>query len=752
MNKEQFSKVFPLGTHLCREPMPAMSEMKHDMELLKKKGFNLIKLQENWMLDEPDEGYYDFSRYDELIAHAGKLDLGVYLGLTCEQAPNWLWRKHPDARMINRDGLPVSYQAQSTLPADGKPGPCYDHPGAMADQLRFIRKLVTDLGQHENIVVWNTWQEIGYWPEMFLNSTVCYCPNTLAAYRKWLSGLYEGDIGKLNCHWNVKYCCFEDILPEMSKRRGDTAQEFYFHYYMDNVNVANVLTARCAAIKESDPLGRPVFAHKGGPAFASGMDWTYARTQDFLGTSNYPAWGSGHGWDDHKQFSRLERHDALYTEMWDGLAYKMDYIRSANRPGAPVWAAEFQGGPISTDFHLGRRPLEDDMRRWMLTTIGSGATAISFWVTRAEIMAPETNGFALLDSEGDTTERFEEAVRIGAALNRHAALFAQNTTPQAEVAILIDEWKYQQLKSLHFAPSALEYDVRGWYRLLWDNNIACDFIEASQLGESRTDAYKAIIVPLPLSMGDDVANALAAYAEKGGNVILEAAPGRLNEVAFAVRGELNPVLRNILKVSQKRFTMVREPGEKDRWSQPERTWGEYADACFFDGAGPLDGCKIRANMYMQTFKINEDACSEKCGGAEAVCQHGETGVFLQLDGEPAGVCRIHGTGKIWLIGTYMGPSGTAYRDGDTSAAVKKLLAECGAAPSHEGKLLLKKRRNEEQEAWIITNPCRETISEMFSLPANAEVQDLLGGALTYKDADIEITVDPLDVRVLIVTK
>ena len=100
-----------------------MAELKRDMENLKRQGFNLIKLQEHWALDEPVEGQYDFSRYEELIAHAVTLDLGVYVGLTCEQAPGWLWRKHPDCRMIGRKGLPIAHQAQTTLPSDGKPGP-----------------------------------------------------------------------------------------------------------------------------------------------------------------------------------------------------------------------------------------------------------------------------------------------------------------------------------------------------------------------------------------------------------------------------------------------------------------------------------------------------------------------------------------------------------------------------------------------------------------------------------------------------
>ena len=100
-----------MGSHLCREPMPSMVEMKRDMEILKKHGFNLVKLQEQWMIDEQEEGRPDFSRYEELITHAAALDMGVYLGLTCEQAPHWLYKKYPDCRMVGRNGLPIVYEA-----------------------------------------------------------------------------------------------------------------------------------------------------------------------------------------------------------------------------------------------------------------------------------------------------------------------------------------------------------------------------------------------------------------------------------------------------------------------------------------------------------------------------------------------------------------------------------------------------------------------------------------------------------------
>ena len=125
------------------------------------------------MLDEPREGEFDFSRYEELIDHAGALDLGIYLGLTCEQAPHWLYEKHPDCRPVLRDGSTVFYEAPTTLPFDGKPGPCLDHAGARDDEIRFITKLVEGLGRFENVVIWNTWQGRGIGGRCFwVNSSV----------------------------------------------------------------------------------------------------------------------------------------------------------------------------------------------------------------------------------------------------------------------------------------------------------------------------------------------------------------------------------------------------------------------------------------------------------------------------------------------------------------------------------------------------------------------------------------------------
>ena len=69
---------------------------------------------------------------------------------------------------------------------------------------------------------------------------------------------------------------------------------------MDNIKITNTLKERAKIIRQTDKMHRPVFCHLGDWNYGSGKDWNYARSQDFLGSSAYPAsnWGEFNDWDD----------------------------------------------------------------------------------------------------------------------------------------------------------------------------------------------------------------------------------------------------------------------------------------------------------------------------------------------------------------------------------------------------------------------------------------------------------------------
>jgi beta-galactosidase len=504
---------------------------------------------------------------------------------------------------------------------------------------------------------------------------------------------------------------------------------------MDNVKIGNTLRDRAQIIRESDPLHRPVFAHLGSWNIGSGKDWTYAKCQDFLGASTYPAsdWGEFDDWDDDlvNNAQKLNKYQSLKEEMWRMLALRFDYLRSSNLPGHPVWAAEFQGGPISTGFDKGRVPSAQDIRRWMLTALGSGVNAISFWVARAEIMAPEGNGYSLLDSDGDSTERLSEASRIGKALIKHQDIFGRPSYAGSKVAIFVDEDNFQFCADMPRASENLEFSSRGWHRLLWDAGIPVDFIEASQLDSIDLNQYNAIIMPFPLSVSDKKIKKLGEYVRRGGNLISEAAVTRFTENAYCNRGEISGEAASLFGVKQKSFTMVSEPGNGHRWSPPTRTWGEFREATMLDGKETLSGLKTRANVYLQTFDCTD---SKPC---------------LYAGDQIAGTVKSYGKGKTWLFGTYIGHSGTAYKDANTPLFVKSLMKQCAVLPEHEGQLLLRRRKISGKEAWVITNPTDHAVTESFNINDWKTATDLMDQPIAIKDRTVKVSLESLDVSVII---
>lgn len=180
--------------------------------------------------------------------------------------------------------------------------------------------------------------------------------------------------------------------------------------------------------------------------------------------------------------------------------------------------------------------------------------------------------------------------------------------------------------------------------------------------------------------------------------------------------------------------MVREPDYGMRWSPAERTWGEYLDAAMLEGAGVLSGHRLRANIYIETFD---------CVGSTP---------FITYNGTAAGIVNTVGKGKGWLLGTFAGHNGTAYRDDATRRFILELLKQCGVMPEYNGKLLRRRRISGKKEAWLFTNPTCENITETVDVRGWDFVEDLLDEKLDIKDGFLNLIVKGLDVRVLILKK
>jgi len=710
--------VFPFGTHVYREPPADMDELLADLALLKKFGFNMIKIQEHWGVDEPREGEYDFSRIERVIARARQLGLGVYLGLTMEQAPAWMWKKFPDCRLVYASGLPHNDPTQYTLPADAKPGPCWDHPGARAAAERFVAELARRLGRFENIWAWNTWQEIGFWPNDGGPLGFCYCPHTLARFREWLKDKY-GSLEALNRAWRSAYGEWEEIEPP---RRSASCPPFIdWRRFMDSVYITRALEWKTRALRENDPRGRPVFSHVGAPRLGAASEWRWARAGDFFGCSYYPAWGSVPPWDDGYG-RRTEKGVSAPYEIWNYIQLHTDYCRSAVGLERTFWAAEFQGGPVSTHLHKGRTPGAEDVRRWMLAVLAAGANGISFWNHRCERFWAECNGFGLLDPRGESTERIEEAARIARAVNEDAELFALGKPPKAQAAMLVSDELFHFCQATgNAACEHLQHAIRGNYARLWRMGVWVDFLDEDEVAAGALEGYRAAILPFPIALDGEYFARLSEYVKNGGTLVVEACPGRFDKFGFCPRAQMVAGGEELFGARHKDVRIVREPNGETRWTPEERTFGEFAPPTVLEGTGEFAGVELRAAFYLQTFEPRSAR------------------PILLAGADVAGTINEFGKGRAILLGTFAGHSALSHVPAGPDGFGERLAETAGLEPDRCGALLRRRRLLGDRQAWFLINAGPEHVEETIDLEGMELVRDLLGDAVVRR-SNSEVTV------------
>ena len=716
------SEVFPYGTHIYREPPLPPEQLHADLPLLKRLGFTMVKIQESWSIDEAAEGQIDLSRMAQLVSDARQNGLLIYFGVTMEQAPMWLWRKYPDASMVYENGQPVNDPTQYLLPSDGKPGPCWNHPGAREAGIRFVEAVGREIGRFDNILAWNCWQEVQLDFDMQGHPLgVCYCPHTLTAFREWVRAKYE-TLNNLNSNWRVRYSDWEQIDPP--RRFPKVPSMIDWRYFMENVYLTEATGWKAAAFRRTDPLHRPVFAHAASPRYGGSADWRISRVLDFYGCSCYPGWGEFQD-PDVSDEQRLKSSPTVWEQVVDN-ALKWDYIRGAS-PRHYFWTAELQGGRAAGAINPGRVPDPGDIRRWVMGALAGGARGICFWNHRSEIFwGDETYGFGVLELAGNETPRALEAGRLGKAINQRAALFVNGGCPLASVAIIINEdlWNFVTSAS-ETLKTAFVANLRGIHRSLWEQGVPIDFIDTPDV-RSAWPQYKALIHPLPIALSSSACASLADYVGRGGTLISGAVPGRFDRFGFGMPGEMPPTLEKLFGIEHKQILTLsgRRPHPSQSTSVPENI-----GPLVLKGVGAASGLEIRTSYYLQYLTLKD---------AEPL---------LSYRDETVGSAHQFGSGRAYLVGTLLDPG-----QGENQAFLAHLLKGAGINSDRCGKLLRRRRENGLEAAWLLINPTRDELEEDIDVHGYRSAFDILVGPLRIDNGRVRVKVGPADILCLVLDK
>ncbi|MFY1693222.1 beta-galactosidase [Plantactinospora sp. WMMB782] len=466
----------------------------------------------DWALLQPAPDRYDFTLLDRIVERAGAEGRQICLATATGAHPAWLARAHPEVTRTDFEGRRHRYGQRHNS--------CPSSPVFRRLSTELARRIARRYAGNPAVVAWHVGNEYG---------GACYCDLCAAGFRAWLRDRY-GSLDALNAAWYTTFWShtftdWDEIEPPSALTehwRGPNHTAFQgitldYLRFMSEAMLAN-FTDEKAAIRESSPdvpvttnlmgMYRPIDYHRWAPHL------------DFASWDNYPPDDNSPAWM------------ALTHDLMRGL-----------KNGQPFWLMEqTPSHTASRDVNPVKRP--GVMRLWSWQAVAHGADAVLFFQLRASRGACEKYHGAVIGHAGrDDTRVFREVAGLGAELDRLGGATLGARTP-ARVALLFD-WDSWWALEISDGPSRLlryQQIVHAYYKALWTAGVDVDVVPVTA---DLTDC-QVVVAPALHMLKGDLAQRLAAVAERGGSVLTTFLSGRVDEDDNAfladVPGPLGPLL------------------------------------------------------------------------------------------------------------------------------------------------------------------------------------------------------------------
>lgn len=612
---------------------------KKDLETIRGLGFNTVKTWVEWNVGEPREGEYHLENLDLLLKLAEETGLKVIVQVYVDSAPEWVGAKFPEGRYAAQDG--------QGIPSQAAPGFCFDNANVRKAVLEFFQEVARHAEKSPAFYAWDLWSEpaalnwarVGYKAEPMF----CYCPASQERFREWLRKKY-GSLETLNVGWHRTFTDWRQVEPP---RYGTilTYTDFMDWRVFYGYKLAEDLKMRSDAVKEVDPQHLTT-SHAPNPSplvrtladpYDPTDDYLMKDSVDYFGTSFYP------------KLTAVEYNWSLNRRV-----LAMDLTASMTS-GRGFFVGELQSGFGVHGTTIGSEVTPGDLELWTWGMISRGARAICYYAYYPMNAGYESGGYGMIQLDGTLTERSRKAGETAKKIAANADLLVNAKPKQAEVAIVFSPLVpllggYDEENSR----AAMHRAVAGYHRMFFERNVPVEVVSSRELaekGENRNSKiensekqngeegsptrladlkighytsrsedrplqrYKLIILPYPLMMTTDEADALKEYVRTGGHLFVEARPGWVNEDGHAEGAVPGFGWTAIFGVREKSI----EPGKdfQVKW-----------------GASALAGMSFREHFTQLDGKAKVVARFE--------------------DGSPAAYEHAFGQGSAILLGTFAG--------------------------------------------------------------------------------------------------
>lgn len=455
------------------------SRWAEDFALMREAGIECIRwLEGSWTLIEPEEGRYDFTVVDRVLALAAEHGLGVILGTPTYAVPAWMVERYPGVVARRSDGQPWYHLSRR----------CWDYTNA--DYRRCARAVVKELASRyaEDPRVW-AWQLDN---EMWCHLDSLWGAGVERAFQQWCEQRYA-NVTALNAAWGLAFWSRQIEHFAQVPLPGPTPAQCNHHHVADYRRFLSdlaieFLTEQADIIKGVNKQALVMHNCPFEPLDRSAL----LKRLDAYGHDHYPAFAG-----DPAQRPAM------------GLNYGR-FRRYAQR----LWVVEQQASQVGQTSY--RLPLAapGEIGVTALQSIGHGCNLLAWFRWRTYPAAQETNWGGLLPHWGEPGRHYREAADLIACLKPHAEGLAK-TRPVVSVARVLSFAQAQAHIAEPWIADRLGSPEVGRKAII-NLGLNEDIIDVEEV-DGR---YQVVLVPHAVGMDAAAAEILARFADNGGVVVI----------------------------------------------------------------------------------------------------------------------------------------------------------------------------------------------------------------------------------------
>ncbi|MEV5160200.1 beta-galactosidase [Streptomyces sp. NPDC053728] len=585
-----------------------------DVRLMKDAGVNSVTVGVfSWATIEPRPGAREFDWLDRLLDLVHVHGVGVVLATPTSSPPPWMGALHPETLPRTEDGSVVSYGSRQHF--------CPSSPVYRRYAAALTEDLAARYGDHPALTVWHINNEY---------CTHCWCDETAAHFRRWLSSRYT-TLDRLNdawgtAFWSQRYDTWAEILPpRRAQYIRNPAQELDFKRFTSDALMECYTAERDIVARHTPHI--PVTTNF-MPLWPGQDAWAWAEQEDVVSVDVYP---------DPKD-PGAGQYNAMLADM------------TRSQAGGPWMVMEQATGTVN--WRTVNHPKPTGLNRlWSLQSVARGADALCYFQWRQSRQGAEKFHSAMVSHAGEHGRTFREVKRIGAELALIGAEVSDTVVP-AEVAVL-HGWDAWWSSTQEGRPSSLvSYPelLQAWHRGLWESGITTDFARPG----ADLSAYRMVLVPHLQLLDDAATDTLVAYVRGGGTLVCGFFTG-VADVDDRIRpGGMDSRLRGLFGIRTVHewwpldadVTVECDGFRGTLWSEELEPDGSAETVAAYRG-GELDGLPavLRKGTAWYVSTLPEPEALRALLGRAAA----DAGVRAVLEGLPAGVEAVRRGGLLFLL-------------------------------------------------------------------------------------------------------